>query len=74
MTRFPVHFIKKYNHIFLREERRPLLWEFKNSLGKNKEERLREINEKMNSELNISHQEWFENMLLDTRERPPFLL
>ena len=70
MPRFPVHFIKKYNHIFLREERRPLLWEFKNSLGKNKEERLRE----MNRELNISHQEWFENMLLDTRERPAFLL
>lgn len=74
MPRFPVHFIKKYNHIFLREERRPLLWEFKNALGKNKEERLREINQKMNHELNISHQEWFENMLLDKNERPAFLL
>ena len=74
MPRFPVHFIKKYNHIFLRKERCPLLWEFKNPLGKNKEERLREINQEMNRELNINHQEWFENMLLDTRERDSFLL
>ena len=70
MPKFSVHFIKKYNHIFLREERRPLLWEFKNSLGKNKEERVRE----MNRELNISHHEWFENMIQDKRDRPLFLL
>ena len=70
MSRFPVYFIKKTNHIFLREERRPLLWEFKKSLAKNKREKYREMNYK----LNISHQEWFENMLLDTRERPAFLL
>lgn len=74
MSRVSIQFVKKYNHIFLREERRPLLWEFKNSLGKNKEERLREINQEMNKELNINHQEWFENMLLDTRERDSFLL
>jgi hypothetical protein len=70
MSRVSIQFVKKYNHIFLREERRPLLWEFKNALGKNKEERLRE----MNKELNISHQEWFENMILDKSERPAFLL
>ncbi len=74
MSKFPVHFIKKYNNVFLREERRPLLWEFKKSLGKNKKERLREIHQEMNHELNISHEEWFENMLLDKRDRPPFLL
>ena len=74
MSRVSIQFVKKYNHIFLREERRPLLWEFKNALGKNKEERLREINQEMNRELNISHQEWFENMLLDKSERPAFLL
>ena len=51
-----------------------MLWEFKNSLGKNKEERLREINQEMNRELNINHEEWFENMLLDTREIHSFLL
>ena len=74
MSRVSIQFVKKYNHIFLREERLPLLWEFKQSLGKNKEERLREINQEMNKELNINHQEWFENMLLDTRERDSFLL
>ena len=74
MSRVSIQFVKKCNHIFLREERCPLLWEFKNALGKNKAERLREINQEMNKELNISHQEWFENMLLDTRERDSFLL
>ena len=70
MPRFPVQFIKQYNHIFIREERRPLLWEFKKSLGENKEEYRRELSR----ELNISYDTWFENMLHDTSERPSFLL
>lgn len=74
MSRVSIQFVKKYNHIFLREKRRPLLWEFKQSLGKNKKERLKEIKKEMNKELNISHEEWFENMLLDNSERPAFLL
>ena len=74
MSRFSIQFVKKYNHIFLREERRPLLWKFKNSLEKSKEEYLSEMNDEMNKELNINHHEWFENMLLDTRERDSFLL
>ena len=47
MSRYSILFVKKYNHIFLREERRPLLWEFKQSLGKNKKEILKEINEEI---------------------------
>ena len=74
MSRVSIQFVKKYNDIFLRKERGPLLWEFKQSLGKNKKERLKEISQEMNNELNISHQEWFENMLLDKSERPAFLL
>ena len=70
MSRFPVRFIKQYNHIFIQEERRPLLWEFKKSLRENKEEYRREFCR----ELNISYDTWFENMLHDTSERPSFLL
>jgi len=70
MPRFPVKFIKQYNHILIREERGPLLWEFKKSLGENKEEYRRELRR----ELNISYDTWFENMLHDTSERPSFLL
>ena len=51
MSRYSILFVKKYNHIFLREERLPLLWEFKQSLGKSKKERLKEIYQEMNKEL-----------------------
>jgi len=70
MPRFPIQFIKKYDGIFLRNEKRPLLWKFKKSLSEDKIKRSRE----MNREINISHKEWFEAMLSDSRERPLFLL
>ena len=72
MPRFPVRVVKQYSTVFLCEESRPLLWEFKKSLGKDKLERLKKMNK--NRELNISYDTWFENMLHDTSERPSFLL
>jgi hypothetical protein len=54
----------------LRNEKRPLLWKFKKSLSEDKIKRSKE----MNCEINISHEEWFETMLSDSRERPLFLL